>query len=169
MGIFQIIISEYLLRYPKKHLLLLRAFLLYYRNADFRVIVLIRYCVDGKIMFFRKRACKKLLIKYDVAISRNTTIGKNFRTGHYLGLVIGPGTIIGDNCVFYQQVTVGQNHDRYPVIGNNVTVYAGAKIIGGIHIGNNVIVGANAVVTKDVPDNCTVAGVPAKIISQSSK
>lgn len=51
-----------------------------------------------------------------------------------------------------------------PTIGDNVVVYAGAKIIGGVHIGNNVIIGANAVVTKDVPDNCVVAGVPARII-----
>ena len=53
----------------------------------------------------------------------------------------------------------------HPVIGDNVVAYAGAKIIGNVHVGNNVVIGANAVVTKDVPDNAVVVGVPAKVIN----
>jgi serine O-acetyltransferase len=72
---------------------------------------------------------------------------------------------IGKNCWINQQVTIGYTTpDGAPTIGDNVRIYAGAKVLGDIHIGNNVIVGANAVVVKNVPDNCTVAGVPAKII-----
>lgn len=74
---------------------------------------------------------------------------------------------IGKNCKIYQQVTIGYNHAlEAPVLGDNVEVCCGAKIIGGVRIGNNVIIGANAVVVNDVPDNCIVAGVPAKIIKR---
>ena len=73
---------------------------------------------------------------------------------------------IGENCHIYQQVTIGFNGTEQPVIGNNVRICCGAKVIGGVNIGNNVVIGANAVVVKDVPDNVVVAGVPAKIIKQ---
>lgn len=73
---------------------------------------------------------------------------------------------IGRNCHIYQQVTIGYNGTEAPVIDDNVRICCGAKVIGGIHVGNNVIIGANAVVCKDVPDNVVVAGVPAKIIKQ---
>lgn len=63
-----------------------------------------------------------------------------------------------------QQVTIGMNNGKRPILGDNVVVCCGAKVIGGITVGNNVMIGANAVVCKDVPDNCVVAGVPAKII-----
>lgn len=71
---------------------------------------------------------------------------------------------IGDNFHVNQCVNIVWNGDKQAVIGNNVSVYAGAIIIGGIRIGDNVIVGAGSVVTKDVPDNVVVAGNPAKII-----
>lgn len=73
---------------------------------------------------------------------------------------------IGKNFHVYQQVTIGFNGNEAPIIGDNVRVYCGAKIIGGIHVGNNVVVGANAVVCKDVPDNVVVGGVPAKVIKK---
>jgi serine O-acetyltransferase len=93
---------------------------------------------------------------------------------------IGPGLFIqhgfstivvaeslGENCWINQQVTIGYGKEPYgPTIGHNVRVFAGAKILGGIVIGNNVVVGANAVVVKSVPDNCTVVGVPAYIIKR---
>lgn len=72
---------------------------------------------------------------------------------------------IGCNCKIYQQVTIGYNHQlEAPIIGNNVEVCCGAKIIGGVHIGDNVIVGANSVVVHDIPSNSIVAGIPAKVI-----
>ena len=76
---------------------------------------------------------------------------------------------IGSNCKIYQQVTIGFNGTEIPVIGNNVTICSGAKVIGGIKIGNNVIIGANAVVVKDIDNNCVVGGVPAKIICKINK
>lgn len=76
---------------------------------------------------------------------------------------------IGKNCHIYQQVTIGYNGMQSPIIGNNVRICCGAKVIGGICIGNNVVIGANAVVCKDVPDNVVVGGVPAKIIKNIEK
>ena len=72
---------------------------------------------------------------------------------------------IGHNCKIYQQVTIGYNHKlEAPIIGDNVEICCGAKIIGGIKIGNNVLIGSNSVVITDIPDNCVVAGIPARII-----
>ena len=74
---------------------------------------------------------------------------------------------IGENCWINQQVTIGyKGQGDPPVIGNNVTITCGAKVLGSIHVGNHVTVGANAVVIRDVPDNCVVGGVPAKVLTK---
>lgn len=84
------------------------------------------------------------------------------------GIFISDYVKIGENATIFQQVTIGlkdYNHglDQVPVIGDNVTIGAGAKVIGPIRIGNNVSIGANAVVTKDIPDNAVVVGNPGII------
>lgn len=71
---------------------------------------------------------------------------------------------IGNGCHIYQQVTIGNGRGGCPVIGNNVTIFPGAKVFGGIIIGDDVIIGANCVVTKDIPSHSMIAGVPAKVI-----
>lgn len=77
---------------------------------------------------------------------------------------------IGKNCWINQQVTIGYNgQGDPPVIGDNVTITCGAKVLGNIHVGSNVIVGANAVVIRDVPDGCVVGGVPAKILKTNNQ
>lgn len=73
---------------------------------------------------------------------------------------------IGADCWINQQVTIGHKGEAAPVIGDRVRVAAGAKVLGGITVGNDVFIGANAVVVKDIPDGCTVAGVPARIIKR---
>ncbi len=81
-------------------------------------------------------------------------------------MVIHSRAVIGKNCIIGANVTIGGKSRWYevPVIGDTVDIATGAKILGPIRIGNNVTIGANAVVVKDVPDNCIVAGIPAKII-----
>lgn len=100
-------------------------------------------------------------------ISESAEIGEGLVIPHPNGIVIGQGVIIGNNAKIHQQVTIGvkQNHStEFPEIGTDVFIGAGAKILGKIKIGNNVRIGANAVVLIDVPDNCIVVGIPGEII-----
>lgn len=87
-----------------------------------------------------------------------------------LGVVMHPGTKIGKNCTIFQNTTFGAKHNGEdpgtPIVGDNVMIGCGAVLLGSIHIGNNVVIAANAVVLSDVPDNCTAAGAPAKIIKR---
>lgn len=85
---------------------------------------------------------------------------------HGFATVIGAEKI-GKHCFINQQVTIGYNGDKAPIIGDNVTITCGAKVIGGIHIGDNCIIGANSVVVKDIPSNSTVVGVPGRIIKKN--
>lgn len=99
-------------------------------------------------------------------ISSTAEIGGGLIVQHGYGTIIAPRKI-GKNCWVNQGVTIGYtNDDDCPTLGDNVTVYAGAKILGDVHVGNNVVVAANAVVVKDVEDNCVVGGVPAKVIKK---
>ncbi len=155
--------DEYIKLYGKRKAVLLRAALCYFRVPRFRVRVLVRKCVacGNKNRHLRK----KLQLRYGVEIGSGCVIGEGLSLPHYNGIVIGEGTVIGDNCTIYQQVTLGQKNGGYPVLGNNVTVYPGARIIGNIRIGDNAVIGANAVVLNDVEEGQTVAGVPARVIS----
>lgn len=102
--------------------------------------------------------------KYNILIGANAKLGEKIIFPHPQNVVIGSGVVIGNDCTIYHDVTLGQNHSKYPTVGNNVIIYPGAKIIGEVQIGDNSIIGANAVVTKDVPNNVIVAGVPATVI-----
>jgi serine O-acetyltransferase len=88
-------------------------------------------------------------------------------------VVIGETAEIGDDVLMYHQVTLGgttlERVKRHPTIGNNVLIGMGAKIIGPITIGDNCRIGANAVVNKDIPPNCTVVGVPGRIVIRDGK
>jgi serine O-acetyltransferase len=96
-------------------------------------------------------------------------IGPGLFIQHGFATIIAANRI-GRNCWINQQVTIGYSDAMgCPTLGDNVHVYAGAKIIGGVTVGDNVNVGANAVVVKDVPHNCTVVGVPARIVRQGGK
>lgn len=129
------------------------------------------------ILFYQKcyRAGFKKVAKFLYWLNRlvfscdipcTVVIGKNLCLPHFgLGVVIHPDTIIGDNVKIYHQVTIGARGRKWnTTIGNNVLIGAGAKILGSIHIGDYVQVGANSVVLNDVPNNTTVVGIPGKII-----
>ena len=105
-----------------------------------------------------------------IEIHPKAQIGNRFFIDHGEGVVIGETTIIGDDVLIYQQVTLGgtgnEHGKRHPTIGNNVIIGAGAKILGNITIGDNTRVGAGSVVVDDVPEHCTVVGVPGRIVQQ---
>jgi serine O-acetyltransferase len=102
-----------------------------------------------------------------IEIHPGARIGRGFFIDHGMGVVIGETTIIGDNVTLYQGVTLGgtgkERGKRHPTIGNDVVISTGAKVLGSITVGNNVNIGANAVVIRSVPDDCTVVGVPGRI------
>ena len=107
-------------------------------------------------------------IKYGIDIRFETKIDKGFYIGHYGGIVVNDGAIIGKNCNISHGVTIGRTsrgNIGVPIIGDNVYIGPGAKIIGKIKIGNDVAIGANSVVTKDIPDHAVVVGIPARVIS----
>jgi serine O-acetyltransferase len=112
---------------------------------------------------------RHLSYKYGISIPASTEIGAGFYIGHIGGIVVNEAAVIGRNCNISQGVTVGQVNRGArrgsPRIGDNVYLGPGAKVIGSVTVGSNVAVGANAVVTKDVPDNAVVGGVPAVVLS----
>ena len=120
------------------------------------------------IPFLPKIITLLIFLIYNSKIPYTAKIGKGSYCGYGgIGVVIHSDAEIGRNCMIGQHVTIGGGNSKYPgvpKIGNNVYISHGAIVFGGITIGNNVTIGANAVVTKPVPDNAVVAGVPAKIL-----
>ena len=99
-------------------------------------------------------------------------VGKNFRIDHFGGIIISGFAKFGENCVIRDGVTVGLRRvddPIAPIVGNNVDIGTGAKLLGKITIGDNVHIGANAVVLDDVPSNAIAVGVPAKIIRKGGE
>lgn len=110
-------------------------------------------------------------IRYGIDISRDAQIGSGLYIGHFGGIFVNQGVVIGDNCNISQGVTLGRQNrgDRVgcPVIGNNVYIAPGAKVIGRVEVGDFVAIGANAVVVHDVAPHTSVGGIPARPISDS--
>ena len=115
-----------------------------------------------------------------IEIHPGAKIGKNLFIDHGMGVVIGETSEIGDNVTIYHAVTLGgsspsidserQRHEkRHPTIGNDVVIGSGAQIIGPIKVGNNARIAANAVVVKDVPENATMVGIPARAVKLENK
>lgn len=140
----------------------------YARNRSFRYCVWLRLCeADGRAIraiaaVFHNRLSKK----FGIQIPRHTRIGKGLYIGHSMSLIVHPLTIIGENCNLSQFTTIGSNNGIPASIGNNVYIGPGCSIVENVKIGDNVIIGAGSVVVKDVPNNCTAAGNPAKVISK---
>ena len=101
-----------------------------------------------------------------IEIHPGAQIGKRLFIDHGMGVVIGETAIIGDDCTLYHSVTLGgtslEKGKRHPTLGNNVVIGAGAKVLGPVVLGNNSSVGANSGGIKDVPDNATAVGIPAR-------
>ncbi len=115
-----------------------------------------------------------------IEIHPGAKIGKNLFIDHGMGVVIGETSEVGDNVTIYHNVTLGgsspsidserQRHEkRHPTIGNDVVIGSGAQIIGPIKVGNNSRIAANAVVVRDVPENATMVGIPARAVKLENK
>lgn len=110
-----------------------------------------------------------IFLLYNSDIPSSVRIGKGTLFGHSgIGVVIHQKAVIGEGCVIGQGITVGgrSKNPTVPVIGNKVYIGAGARVLGPITVGDNVIIAPNAVVIKDVPSNCIVGGIPAKLLKE---
>ena len=124
--------------------------------------------------FFRaRRISQKAARKTGIEIHPGAQIGKGLFIDHGSGVIIGETAIIGDNGTLYQGVTLGgtgkETGKRHPTLCDNVMVSAGAKIIGSFTIGENSKIGAGSVVLEEVPPNCTVVGVPGRIVKRNNQ
>ena len=97
-------------------------------------------------------------------ISPTTKIGKGLQLGHPFSSVINASKI-GEHCAIFQDVTVGNSRGGRPIIGSNVSIFVNSVVIGNITIGDNVTIGSCTFINKDVPSNCTVVGIPARIVN----
>ena len=133
-----------------------------------------------KLSFFAKAIAYISRMLTGIEIHPAAKIGKNLFIDHGMGVVIGETSEIGDNVTIYHAVTLGgsspsidserQRHEkRHPTIGNDVVIGSGAQIIGPVKVGNGARIAANAVVVKDVPENATMVGVPAKEVKVGNK
>ena len=147
--------------------------------------VMIFYKIGNAFWRYNLKFLARLIMHFariftGIEIHPGAKIGSNFFMDHGLGIVIGETTEIGENVTIYQGVTLGgimpsiesdsqRNQKRHPTIGNNVIIGSGAQILGSITVGDYARIGANSVVSKDVPSNVTVAGVPAREFARSSE
>ncbi|MFQ9984914.1 MAG: serine O-acetyltransferase EpsC [Lachnospiraceae bacterium] len=129
------------------------------------------YC--RKHYFLARWISQRTVRKTGIEIHPGATIGKGLFIDHGSGVVIGETTVIGDNVTLYQGVTLGgtgkECGKRHPTLEDNVMVSAGAKILGSFTIGENSKIGAGSVVLEEVPPNCTVVGVPGRIVKRDDR
>lgn len=126
--------------------------------------------IRGFLSLLYKYLYRRSAYVYGIEIPYTAVIGRRVTLEHQHGIVIHGATVIGDECVLRQGVTLGIRSEKHPndapCLGKRVSVGAGAKILGAVRIGDDAKIGANAVVLCDVPPGCTAAGVPAKIVSE---
>lgn len=149
----------------------------YWFSPGFRYLLTYRICYSlkrNKIYLFFYYFFRIILhlqgIKYSMDIPLSMEIGPGFRIDHFGGIWLSPGTKIGKNCSISSNVVMGYIprgiNEGVPIsIGDNVYIGPGAKILGSVTIGNDVVIGANTVVTKSIPDGVTVFGIPGRIIA----
>lgn len=140
--------------------------------------VILRYRVAHRLYlkkhyFWARLISQRAVRKTGIEIHPGATIGKGLFIDHGSGVIIGETAIIGDNVTLYQGVTLGgtgkEQGKRHPTLEDNVMVSAGAKILGSFTIGENSKIGAGSVVLEEVPPNCTVVGVPGRIVRMGDK
>lgn len=128
---------------------------------------------EHKLFFLARLTSQISRFFTGIEIHPGAKIGKRLFIDHGSGVVIGETTEIGDDCTIFQGVTLGgtgKDHGkRHPTLGNNISVGSGARILGPVHIGDNSKIAANAVILNDVPNDCTVVGIPGEIVRIGGK
>ncbi len=123
------------------------------------------FCRRNHIPFFGRVFRLMQLILYGIELSPDAQIGHGVFFVHSVGVVIGGSAIVGDKTMFLGSNTLGTVHCRkYPSVGSDVVIGAGARILDGATVGDRAMIGANSVVTKDVPAGATAVGIPARIL-----
>ncbi|RUT09029.1 hypothetical protein DSM106972_010820 [Dulcicalothrix desertica PCC 7102] len=145
--------------------------LLLYPGPQAIILYRIAHLLHKNRVFFLPRFISHLARQLTgIEIHPGAVIGKGVFIDHGMGVVIGETAVVGDYCLLYQGVTLGgtgkEIGKRHPTLGCNVTVGAGAKILGNINIGSHTSVGAASVVLKNIPSNSTVVGIPGQIVSK---
>lgn len=147
--------------------------LLLYPTIHVMIAYRISHFLYKRKLFFLARLISQIARFFTgIEIHPGATIGKGLVIDHGMGVVIGETAEIGDNVLIYHGVTLGgtgkDKGKRHPTVEDNVTIGAGAKVLGPIRIGKNSKIGANSVVLKEVPEGATAVGIPAKNIVKSS-
>lgn len=131
------------------------------------------WCYEHNLKFLARMISQASRRRTGIEIHPGATIGKRLVIDHGMGLVIGETAEIGDDCLIFHGVTLGGTGKdvgkRHPTIGNNVLIGTGAKVLGPITIGDNARVAANSVVLKDIPEDCTAVGIPARVVRVAGK
>ena len=133
-------------------------------NLSFRAHYWLWKMLNARGRLKREKYFNLLQTKVGAWISPKCTIGARFHMMHMSGINIGSGCVIGDDCTLYQGVTLGKDKGLFPTIGNGVTIYSNACVLGGITVGDGAVIGAGSIVTKDVPAGAIVVGAPAKVL-----
>ena len=134
-----------------------------FRNHCFGYMFFFRLASSGN--FFARVIHRHLSLKYGIQIPLGTDIGEGFYIGHGVGIIINSTAKIGKNCNISQFTTIGSNKGQAATIGDNVYIGPGVSIVENVLIGNAATIGAGSVVVKNVPENATVAGNPARILN----
>lgn len=157
--------SDYF-RYTGRKASLFKMFLYTFTNHNFRFSFWFRIASRRSILTPFARIIKAAISsRYGIYISRKTKIGYGLYIGHGFGIVINSTATIGNNCNLSQFSTIGSNDGKAATIDDNVYIGPHVCIVENVHIGSNVTIGAGSVVTKEIPDNATCAGVPAHILN----
>jgi serine O-acetyltransferase len=140
----------------------------FYPGLQALVLHRLAHSLHGKLPLIPRFISHIARLITGIEIHPGATIGRGVFIDHGMGVVIGETAIVGDYALIYQGVTLGgtgkQSGKRHPTLGENVVVGAGAKVLGNLQIGNNVRIGAGSVVLRDVPADCTVVGIPGRIV-----
>lgn len=140
--------------------------------------VMLHYRIAHKLYmkkhyFLARWISQRAVRKTGIEIHPGAQIGENFFIDHGNGVIIGETAIVGNNVTLYQGVTLGgtgkEHGKRHPTIGDNVMISAGAKVLGSFTVGENSKIGAGSVVIEEVPPNCTVVGVPGRVVKRNNQ